>query len=280
MASILARQLRALLLPVILVPVLLIAAAADIHVSVPGESREFSTSQLLASLDSTVSSDADAGNLQDTREWRLDWCGRKSGITRCSGPTSGPARAYGINLAIDDLDHGSDELLRSPHNSHITFLARSGVPGFLLWITLQLTWLGTMLSSFLRARESGKLRWARTIHLGHFLLDGLCDSRQLRCVSGKILWRPSPSGPSSAWDGEARSYSAGIEPQPEITDLEITHIQVSFTDCAGAASSARDTSGTIQRRVFPNDSPEQRRRIKPPSSSRTANEDPHRPQPL
>jgi O-antigen ligase len=43
-----------------------------------------------------------------------------------------------VNLADDDgfqptLDHS----LRAPHNSHMSALARMGVPGFALWVLLQ-----------------------------------------------------------------------------------------------------------------------------------------------
>jgi hypothetical protein len=158
-AVILARRLRALLLPVIILIVLFFAAALDIHVAVPGGQREFSASQLLDGLGSAVSSDVNTEDLQNTREWRLEWWQKIWDYT-VRGPYFWTGKGYGINLANDDGLQEEGGLLRSPHNSHLTFLARSGVPGFLLWISLQLTWLATMLVSFLRARASGKLRWA------------------------------------------------------------------------------------------------------------------------
>jgi hypothetical protein len=64
-------------------------------------------------------------------------------------------KGYGINLANSDgFQVGTrDEPLRSPHSSHLAFLARSGVPGFLLWLALQLTWAFLMLKSYLQARR-------------------------------------------------------------------------------------------------------------------------------
>lgn len=158
-ASALARRLRALTLPAILLVALSIAAALDIHVAVPGVPREFSVSQLFDDFDSTVSTDADAGNLQNTRDWRLEWWGKIWDYT-VLGPYFWAGKGYGINIAADDGYEAIDGPLRSPHNSHLTILARSGVPGFLLWIALQLTWLATMLTSFLQARRSGMTRWA------------------------------------------------------------------------------------------------------------------------
>src|SRR5207253_7812839 len=69
---------------------------------------------------------------------------------------------YGVNLADDDgFQVGSrEEPLRSPHSSHITFLARSGVPGFLLWAALQVVWAGSMLAAHLRARRGGMKAWS------------------------------------------------------------------------------------------------------------------------
>ena len=43
-------------------------------------------------------------------------------------------KGVGINLADSDGIHGT-EGLRSPHNGHLTILARYGVVGFLLWVT-------------------------------------------------------------------------------------------------------------------------------------------------
>jgi hypothetical protein len=61
---------------------------------------------------------------------------------------------FGINLADDDgYQIGSEEALRSPHNGHMTFLARSGVPGFALWALLQATWIVAVLRSHLHARR-------------------------------------------------------------------------------------------------------------------------------
>jgi hypothetical protein len=158
-AGILARKARVLILPAIILIMLVAAALLDIHVTLPGGTREISAAQIFDNFGSTVSSDLDTQDLENTREWRLQWWTKIWDYT-VDGPYFWTGKGYGINLALDDGFEDPNELLRSPHNSHITFLARSGVPGFLLWIALQLTWLSTMLVSFLRARRSGALRWA------------------------------------------------------------------------------------------------------------------------
>jgi O-antigen ligase len=134
----------------------------DIHVSLPGGERDFSAKQLLDDFGSVVSSDVDdAGYLQDTRQWRLNWWETIWNYT-VRGPYFWSGKGYGINLANDDGFQPDvvDQTLRSPHNSHITFLARSGVPGAILWIGLQFSWLGSMLAAFVKAKRSGKPRWA------------------------------------------------------------------------------------------------------------------------
>lgn len=165
-ACLLMRRVRAMLLPLIMLVVLVIAGALNVSIPIPGSTRELSASQFVNSLDSTVSSDAttaDTGDLENTREWRLGWW-RKIWDYTVRGPYFWTGKGYGLNVAVDDGYVGDDDSvaspLRSPHNSHMTFLARSGVPGFLLWITLQFTWLGTMLRSFFRAKRLGKVRWA------------------------------------------------------------------------------------------------------------------------
>jgi hypothetical protein len=159
-AGILARRLRALVLPLAMLLVVFFAAALDIHITVPGRGREISAAQLFDDIDTTVSSDVESEDLQNTKEWRLDWWQTIWDYT-VDGPYFLTGKGYGINLANDDgfQTDPVGQSLRSPHNSHITFLARSGVPGAVLWITLQFTWLGSMLVSFLRAKRSGKPRW-------------------------------------------------------------------------------------------------------------------------
>ena len=58
------------------------------------------------------------------------------------GPNFWTGRGFGLNLADEDGFAGNDlrgtAPLRSPHNAHMTLLARAGVPGFFLWLLLLL----------------------------------------------------------------------------------------------------------------------------------------------
>lgn len=79
------------------------------------------------------------GSLSDNIVWRLGWWGKIMEYT-FAGPYFLQGKGLGINLAIDDgipADESTDRTpLRSPHNFHMSILARYGVPVFALWITL------------------------------------------------------------------------------------------------------------------------------------------------
>ena len=135
-------------------------AVVDLKIPTPKASREFSLSQLSNSVISMVS-DTENSTLENTKKWRLMWWSKIWDYT-VDGPYFWMGKGYGINLADSDaFQVGTrEEPLRSPHSSHVTFLARSGVPGFILWVALQATWAGSMLISHVRARRRGLETWA------------------------------------------------------------------------------------------------------------------------
>lgn len=98
-----------------------------------------------------VTSDPDRAG---TRSFRLEWWSK---IVRYTvfGPYFWIGKGFGVNLADDDgfqptLDHS----LRAPHNSHMTTLARMGVPGFILWVLLQFAWMFLLLRAIWRHRRA------------------------------------------------------------------------------------------------------------------------------
>jgi len=121
--------------------------------------REISTDQLISNFISmTGSTNSEA--LDGSREWRMQWW---SEIIRYTfrGPYFWTGKGFGVNLANDDgFQVHSDESLRSPHNGHLTILARAGVPGFALWIALQLSFAGGLFASYIRATRTGDRQWA------------------------------------------------------------------------------------------------------------------------
>jgi hypothetical protein len=134
-------------------------SAFDFRFVTPRTDREFSLNQLTDSLTSVVS-DSGRSDLEATKQWRLNWWRTIVDYT-IDGPYFWMGKGYGINLADSDgFQVGTrDEPLRSPHSSHVTLLARSGVPGFILWLALQLTWAGLMLKSYFTAKKLYAAAW-------------------------------------------------------------------------------------------------------------------------
>jgi hypothetical protein len=138
-----------------------LAATLDVRFTPPGTTREMSFDLLSSSLLSVVS-ESERADLENTKGWRLRWWSHISDYT-FSGAYFWTGKGYGINLADSDgFQVGSrEEPLRSPHNSHLTILARSGVPGFVSWIALQVAWIVAMMRSYWKAKEHPDATWCR-----------------------------------------------------------------------------------------------------------------------
>jgi hypothetical protein len=101
---------------------------------------------------------------EGTKQWRLNWWNVIINDT-INGPNFWTGRGFGINLAYADGfsetgDPGNPRPpTRSPHNAHMTVLARAGVPGLVLWLLLLGSWAGMMMRAMLVARASGHERW-------------------------------------------------------------------------------------------------------------------------
>lgn len=125
-----------------------------------GSSRIVSVRQYAENLKSIVSDDPELGRLAGTKEWRQMWWTEIVHYT-LFGPYFWTGKGYGINLANDDGFTGSGGELRSPHNGHLTVLARSGVPGAVLWILLQAVFGLSVFTAHFRARAAGLFWLAR-----------------------------------------------------------------------------------------------------------------------
>jgi hypothetical protein len=126
-----------------------------------GGSRPFSVDQLWTNVTSVFSDETeDAGGVQGTKSWRLDWWADIYQDT-VHGPHFWDGHGFGVNLTIE-YGTQAEESLRSPHNGHMTILARMGVPGILAWALLLISFLWQMLRSFRMARKQGQ-EWAGVI---------------------------------------------------------------------------------------------------------------------
>jgi hypothetical protein len=144
---------------VILTGLLLITVVATANLEVDvGRNRSLSFGQVIENFQSVVG-EANDPNLAGTRAWREDWWSKIVSYT-FGGDYFWDGKGYGINLAVDDGFAGTAfPNLRAPHNAHLQFLARSGVPGFALWVGVQVAFASTMLLSAQRSARARHRRW-------------------------------------------------------------------------------------------------------------------------
>jgi len=122
------------------------------------QGRKISVEQFFAQF-ASLGQSTGVADLDNTKEWRLSWWKDILNYT-IYGPYLYQGKGFGINLAEDDGYSGTlFEGMRSPHNGHLTILARSGLVGFGLWILIQSTWLGAMTLSYLNARRAKHEEW-------------------------------------------------------------------------------------------------------------------------
>jgi hypothetical protein len=148
---------------------------ASLHIR---EGRGIDPEQIATNLMSIVGG-TQTDDLDGTRRWRLLWWQSIIDYT-VHGPYFWTGKGFGINLASDDKFVPKESFTRSPHNGHLTILARAGVPGFVLWALLQLVFAGSMLAGFFRARQAGQRTRAAALAwvLGYwiaFLVNGSFD---------------------------------------------------------------------------------------------------------
>ena len=97
-------------------------------------------------------------------------------------------KGFGINLADDDGYQVGDRTLRSPHNVHMTILARLGVPGLALWISTLLVWFSTMFRNAYMAWRNGEHTWGRFfIFIACYALAAIIDASFDVALEGPMI---------------------------------------------------------------------------------------------
>jgi len=125
--------------------------------------RSIGAEQIVENFASMVGS-SDTSNLDGTKSWRLRWWKAIEDYT-FHGPYFWTGKGFGMGLAEEDgfvvgKEFGTP-IVRSPHNAHYTLLARMGVPGFVLWVALNVAWSFMMLRHWAMARHRGDVQWAK-----------------------------------------------------------------------------------------------------------------------
>lgn len=141
--------------------------------------RSISISQLATNIQS-IFDNVDNFDGTETKRWRLEWWDSIIAYT-FDGEYFWTGKGFGINLADDDgFQVTLDRSLRSPHNGHLTILARMGVPGFVLWVLFLLTLLSRLWVKYKKWKrlrddfQAGVCVWALTF-LGASLINATFD---------------------------------------------------------------------------------------------------------
>ena len=145
----------ALIAPAMLAVLVVINPVIDL-----GGERSVSIEQLVENVTSIVGNSGNA-DLENTQEWRLAWWTKIVDYT-VNGPYFWGGKGFGINLADDDgFQVELDGSLRAPHNGHMEILARSGVPGLVLWILVQIVYVAGLIRAAWGARQARLMFWVR-----------------------------------------------------------------------------------------------------------------------
>jgi O-antigen ligase len=97
--------------------------------------------------------------IDGTTRWRLLWWSDVIDYT-IFGSHFWTGKGFGLNIAVDDGYRTEEKGTRSPHNVHMTILARMGVPGAALWLLFLTTFATQMLITYVRARRNGNALYA------------------------------------------------------------------------------------------------------------------------
>lgn len=129
-----------------------VLAAVDFQVPSQGGGRAISVRQFVVNATS-IFTHTDSELVDGSKEWRLNWWSDITDYT-VHGRYFWNGKGFGPNLAdIDGYQTGGEVALRSPHNAHMTFLARGGVPELVLWIGALGSWLVAVMHQLIEAKR-------------------------------------------------------------------------------------------------------------------------------
>ena len=185
-----------------LVGVVLLWGSA-IKIEVPGgKGRDISWQQFYVNFLSIFGESQ--GALESNKTWRLNWWTDIVDYT-VHGKYFWHGKGFGINLADDDgYQVQAQGQLRSPHNVHMTILARMGVPGAVAWCVMHAVWLYCVGRSFLLARRRGDGQWAGVFlflfaYYAAFMVNGSFDVFIEGPMGGVWFWTIFGAGVGALW---------------------------------------------------------------------------------
>jgi hypothetical protein len=125
--------------------------------------RPVSAHQIVENMKSIIGQSGEQA--EGTKQWRLNWWDIIINDT-IHGDNFWTGRGFGRNLAFEDGFAGTGDRrgprnpTRGPHSAHMTILARTGIPGLVLWLLVLVSWFGMLMSATLTARARGHKQWA------------------------------------------------------------------------------------------------------------------------
>jgi hypothetical protein len=165
--SLITNNLRKVLKYIPLLLIIVFGLFAAIEIEGDAQGRTISLSQITDNFSSIVSSDID-GSLTDNKVWRLVWWAKLLNESFTIEHFF-IGKGLGMSLAGNDLT-SVDENLRSPHNFHLTIIARFGYIIFFIWIY----WLYLLFKPLFTKQLSGKMLGLTCILLA-FIINGSFD---------------------------------------------------------------------------------------------------------
>jgi hypothetical protein len=151
--------------PIIMVIGMGLFVAIDIQGDAQG--RTISLTQITDNFSSIVSTNID-GNLAENKVWRLIWWAKLVNESFTLQHFF-VGKGLGMSLAGNDILN-TDDNLRSPHNFHLTILARFGYFVFIAWII----WLVSLFKPLFTRKLAGKTLAITSILLA-FIINGSFD---------------------------------------------------------------------------------------------------------
>jgi O-antigen ligase len=152
---------KLVLVGTIAVVLIMTTVVADLSVAIGHEGkRAISAQQMIDNFESLTG--GGRHDLESTAQWRIVWWKKIINYT-VHGPYFWTGKGFGVDLAHDD-GIGILRTVRSPHNGHLTILAREGIPGLAIWLLLQSVFGIGMLRAHLQARRM-KDGWWERVHL-------------------------------------------------------------------------------------------------------------------
>ena len=160
-------SLRKLLKYVHIIMIIGMGLFVAIDIQGDAQGRTISLSQITDNFSSIVSTNID-GNLVENKVWRLIWWAK---LVNESFTVQHffVGKGLGMSLAGNDILN-TDDNLRSPHNFHLTILARFGYIIFITWII----WLVSLFKPLFTRKLAGKTLAITSILLA-FIINGSFD---------------------------------------------------------------------------------------------------------